>query len=61
MRSTLIILLTALSTITVSAQKQSNAVKTTDAIIVDGVLDELVWSQALPITGFSQKMPNPTR
>lgn len=59
MRSTLIILLTALSTITVSAQKQSNAVKTTDAIIVDGVLDELVWSQALPITGFSQTMPNP--
>ena len=49
----------AAPTATVAPKRQLVAVRITQAIKLDGVLDEAVWQQALPATDFIQNRPNP--
>ena len=36
---------------------RANAIRSSGSISIDGVLDELVWSRASPITDFVQTLP----
>ena len=44
---------------TMAPKRELGAVRITQAVKLDGVLDEEVWSTATPATDFIQNRPNP--
>ena len=40
------------------AARNVHAVRAADPVRVDGILDDSIWTQATPVSGFTQRVPN---